>query len=724
MRRGELALASAVAVAALCCLVWPWVREAAHAIPDPARAGNNWWGADARLIVWILAWDAHALTTAPLGLFDANIFHPAPRMLVGSEHLLGSAALAGPLFLATGNPVLAANVTALGTYVLAAVAMYALLRGQGLGTPAAALGGALFALGPLRVPGELHVLQYPNYLLPPLVLAAAAAGRGRIGWLLGAALLAFFSSYYIAAMAGVLLGLEALLAAVTRGARAGLRVAGPAAVAAALLLAFSRPYFAGGAMAGAAAQQASLALTAQMLQPFVLDPGDATFGVGWGVAALALVGLASPLGRRVPALRWWRWVALAGVGFVLALGPTARVGTAGVPLPFAVIAALIPLRAASRFVILAHVGVVGLAAEGAELLLRAAARARARAAPAVATALLFAVLVLPRALALPGLPLTTLPTGAAVPSVYRELARAPRAPLLEIPAPRLLGSGRNALRQSESMYASIFHWQPLVNGHTGFPPWWWAPTVTKTLGALPDATALQRIVDLTGVRRILVRREHVAQREMARWEVLSTRLRGVHRRSGEGEDLLLEVDLPPRRPWAAALARGAPEPGHTALGTSLAPLAEDAAHGRVRWRRPPRTAVAGGALALGAEVENLGAVDWPALLRPEAPLDGLVVLVPTWHAQDGTAEQTLPPLRLPLDVIPGETVEVKVSLPVPTRAGVYALTLALKQVGGAPFGDSEPARAVIAVGAAGAAQPGAAPQSGPVGTGTRPRQPS
>src|SRR5262249_24914438 len=86
---------------------------------------------DARLIIWILGWVAHALAHAPASLFDAPIFHPAPGQLAGSEHFLSAQLVFGPIYWAGGNPVLAANVVALLSYPLAAIAMDRLLSAQG-----------------------------------------------------------------------------------------------------------------------------------------------------------------------------------------------------------------------------------------------------------------------------------------------------------------------------------------------------------------------------------------------------------------------------------------------------------------------------------------------------------------------------------------------------------------------------------------------------------------
>ena len=77
---------------------------------------------DAQLIVWILSWVAHALGHAPTTLLEANINHPAPAQLTGSDYFLSSQLLFAPLEIATGNAVLATNLTALATYCLAGLA--------------------------------------------------------------------------------------------------------------------------------------------------------------------------------------------------------------------------------------------------------------------------------------------------------------------------------------------------------------------------------------------------------------------------------------------------------------------------------------------------------------------------------------------------------------------------------------------------------------------------
>src|SRR5262249_49306229 len=261
-----------------------------------------------------------------------------------------------------------------------------------------------------------HVLQYPNYLLPLLLLASAAACRGRPLALAGATLLAAFSSFYVAAMAGLLLAIEAGLALVRGGRRAFGRIVIGAAPGFALLALFTLPYRRYAPASAPVEPSPALAAVEQLLQRRVVDPGDPLFGVGWAVAGLAGLGLLVPLlRRRRPGVAWWRAVALVLVGFAFAAGPSLSLGALTIPLPSGVLARtpFAGLRAIARFVILADVGVAVLAASGAAVLVGAAARG-GRVVTALAAVGLVAAVAVPRALELPALPRTTLPTGRDV----------------------------------------------------------------------------------------------------------------------------------------------------------------------------------------------------------------------------------------------------------------------------------------------------------------------
>ncbi|HSL22485.1 MAG TPA: hypothetical protein VK886_13205 [Vicinamibacterales bacterium] len=144
------------AVAALYAIV---LLALAH--PLSLRPGTHvlYMGADTNLLLWTMAWDAHALAHAPLAIFDANIFHPFRNTLAYSENMIGSAIIAAPVLWASGNPVLALNVVSLLSCVLCGVGVYVLARRLRIGPFGAALAGLIFAFAPprfLRL-GQLHL---------------------------------------------------------------------------------------------------------------------------------------------------------------------------------------------------------------------------------------------------------------------------------------------------------------------------------------------------------------------------------------------------------------------------------------------------------------------------------------------------------------------------------------------------------------------------------------
>jgi hypothetical protein len=105
---------------------------------------------DAHLYLWTMGWNAHAMVAQPLGIFDANIYHPERLSLAFSENLIGTALFAAPVWWATGNLVLSLNVALLATPVLCGLGVYVLARRLGLGVAAAVVGGLVFAFSPAR----------------------------------------------------------------------------------------------------------------------------------------------------------------------------------------------------------------------------------------------------------------------------------------------------------------------------------------------------------------------------------------------------------------------------------------------------------------------------------------------------------------------------------------------------------------------------------------------
>ena len=100
-------------------MTWPLVRHLGSQATDEG---------DPLLNAWIMAWDAHRITTlAPHGFFDANIFFPYRGTLNYSEHMVPEALVALVPLALSGNPLFAHNVvwllamasSAFGTYLLA-----------------------------------------------------------------------------------------------------------------------------------------------------------------------------------------------------------------------------------------------------------------------------------------------------------------------------------------------------------------------------------------------------------------------------------------------------------------------------------------------------------------------------------------------------------------------------------------------------------------------------
>src|SRR5258706_13660715 len=75
-------------------LTWPLAVHLDTHVPDtegPCRF-------DVPLIMWALAWQSHALTTAPTTWPDANIYYPAPHALFYGEAGFGALPYFLPVF--------------------------------------------------------------------------------------------------------------------------------------------------------------------------------------------------------------------------------------------------------------------------------------------------------------------------------------------------------------------------------------------------------------------------------------------------------------------------------------------------------------------------------------------------------------------------------------------------------------------------------------------------
>ena len=132
-----------------------------HILGDPG---------DSLLNSWILAWDAHKILRGEIfNIFDANIFYPHENTLAYSEHLLGLAPFATPIFAISQNPVLTYNLTLLICLMLSGLAMYYLCLHLTSHKTASLFAGIIFGFFPWRFSHLAH-LQLQALQWFPLIL--------------------------------------------------------------------------------------------------------------------------------------------------------------------------------------------------------------------------------------------------------------------------------------------------------------------------------------------------------------------------------------------------------------------------------------------------------------------------------------------------------------------------------------------------------------------------
>ncbi|MGH7893557.1 MAG: hypothetical protein ACREQL_02765, partial [Candidatus Binatia bacterium] len=343
MRVSVLALLGAVGLSVWA--TWPVAAHLGTHVYDPTHHGGfvaDSIRADIRLVLWILAWDVHALTTSSAHLWDANIFHPAPGTLALSEHLLGALPIYAPLLFATGDPVFAHQATLLATFVGAWLGMLALARAWTGRWPAAILAASLFAFSPFRG-GHLGALQIEGgWMLPIVVLAAwRSLTTTGLAWPVALAVtLALVALHSVYLAYGLFAGVGTLVAVVValdaQARAAWRRVALPMLGAAVVFADAARRYLAmreGGTLVQPRSEFVALASAA-------LGQTGATFaGV---VALLSLPWWRRGLGQAVRPVWIAGVVAAAIVCHALALGPVVRVGGTTVTGPYALAAWIVP----------------------------------------------------------------------------------------------------------------------------------------------------------------------------------------------------------------------------------------------------------------------------------------------------------------------------------------------------------------------------------------------
>ncbi len=531
-------------------LTWPLATSLGTRVP----ATTMWWMFDARFEIWALAWESHALVTAPTRLAHANIYHPTPYALFYGPPGFGALPYFAPVFLATGNPALAINVTFLVSIALTAWALhFVVARWTGSNVAGFVAACAFLANRWLLwawVPGapQYSVLQF----FPLIVLLAS---RVRVSaWLVP---LVVFQSLvdplYIAPAVFAPLGVLAIGRLIRRDTRSGgWRLVGLLGLALLALTPVAAGFLAVRGLTPHLDSQTPHAFPPDVaaVPPLVFGVLGSTDVPTPALAVILLGGLAFLLRRRAaePGVRTgWAHAALwAAVGIYIALPPRVLLDGWSLRLPQWWLPITRYWRTTAN---LGTAGLMGLAlltglafAECARLVSRPAVPARLRplarsALAALLLGALYAAYQLGRDPIFPRPPLpSSYPLGVPLMPTSPLLAilRRPGGPLLELPA-------ENIVQAAQAMYRSIFHWRPLLNGYASYWPEGFAERMALAR-RLPDADALATLRAETDLELILVHADPGAPKR-ADWLELADRggredLRLLAR---DGPDLLFVV---------------------------------------------------------------------------------------------------------------------------------------------------------------------------------------
>ncbi|MGI9254957.1 MAG: hypothetical protein ACR2J8_14535, partial [Thermomicrobiales bacterium] len=143
-------------------LTWPLAANMATSTPP---------GFDPLLQIWLSKWVQHGLSTNPLRLFDANIFHPFQTTLAYTDANIPGALIAWPIDLLTHNPILTSNILTIGTFVLAGTGVYGIVLRLSSNRPAAWLAGVAYAFVPWRMVHLWHLNWLESAWMPWSLLA-------------------------------------------------------------------------------------------------------------------------------------------------------------------------------------------------------------------------------------------------------------------------------------------------------------------------------------------------------------------------------------------------------------------------------------------------------------------------------------------------------------------------------------------------------------------------
>jgi hypothetical protein len=463
------------------------------------RAGSAVFDADdAYFNIWRISWVAHQLPLAPAQLFDANIFHPAPHVLTGSDAMLLPSLLGAPALWLGAHPVLVSNALLLLAILTSGVGAYVLAQRLAGDRRAAVLAGVIFAFAPYRVAHSAHLeLQWVAWM--PLGLWAlhrlVEHPRVSAGLFLGAfvALQGLSSIYYVVFFCVYIsvIFFPLMSRADRRQWRQVIQGGALAAVvAASVLLPYARSYWSSARDARRTTEE--VARFSATVSDYGRMPPWNVWHTGEEVPELAEERSLYPgaIALGLAALAFWpplsRNVIVYAVGLGLAFDASLGLNGHVFPAMRAALPFVGSLRAPARFSVLFLLSLAVLASLSTARLL---ARLPGLRGHVLGATLVFACLVEYNSTPMPLREPVLRPR-----AVERWLAdRPPGTVVLQLPVP---DSGGLWLNEATFEYLSIFHWQRLVNGYSGFAPDEYLRTLA-ILRSFPDEPSVPRLRELS-----------------------------------------------------------------------------------------------------------------------------------------------------------------------------------------------------------------------------------
>ena len=522
LRRDELAgllLFFSIVTAWLTWPLFPRVGSGLNASADPL------------LNIWALGWNFHILPREPFSLFDANIFFPRQDTLAYSEHLFGIAIVVWPAYLLSGNLVLAYNLALAASFVLSGLGMYLLVHELTRNRWAALATGLAFLALPFRLLHLLHIQLVTFQWLPFLFFCLVRYLKyGKPRQLVGVVIFSllqilscnYYAVYLVTAMVLFALVLVAGGRSLLSRQKLGALTLGGAIVAL-CTIPFFLPYQRNRTEQGFYRRYEDVvqfsATPIDYLRPsafnkaphFAMLPrqerSEKALFPGFVLIALgaigSVVGYRLSSDSRVGRLFYWFCLLLAGVAFLLSMGPQAAWAGQTYDLPYRFLYRHLPgfngMRAPARLAVLVLFAWTVLAGWGTRWLVERSERRGHILGVAAIALLLFEYQTHSLARILPPAP--------EVPAVHQWLAEQPsNEAVLVLP----IHEGEAIVEESRNMFYSTRHFKPLVNGFSG----WWPDDYWEVVGRLrhfPTSRILEFLERRAPVRFVVIHYDAIPQ---------------------------------------------------------------------------------------------------------------------------------------------------------------------------------------------------------------------